>query len=174
MPITVEIQPLKAHKLMKSEDNQSLIDVYTGEVTPNGEFVTILKQDKSSIKKIYTGDYVMISQKAHLPNVYDDKEIDATTLRIFLYLLDHLAYNNFVVVSRADLSDHFNISGPNVSKAVKKLLDKEIFFKGPKMGTAYSFRLNPNYGYKGNVRGKVARQDGNVLFLNQIEEEYNG
>lgn len=77
--------------------------------------------------------------------------------QVFLYLCSRLDFENFIQVPQAEIVEVLKMDKANVSKAVKMLVEKGILIRGPKVGHSYAFRLNPNYGYKGNPKGKVYR-----------------
>ena len=55
----------------------------------------------------------------------------------------------------------------NFNRAVKRLVERGVIEKGPKIGRMVSLRLNPEYGWKGSAKNHVA-------CLDQERKEANG
>jgi hypothetical protein len=68
-----------------------------------------------------------------------------------------LDYENWVTVPQNEIAEALDLKRPNVSASIKLLEKKQIILRGPKVGRSSSWRLNPNYGFKGNPVGKVKR-----------------
>ena len=47
----------------------------------------------------------------------------------------------------------------NFNRAVKRLVERGVIEKGPKIGRMVSLRLNPEYGWKGSAKNHVACLD---------------
>ena len=76
-----------------------------------------------------------------------------------MYLFSRLDFENYIQVPQVEIAEDLNMHKQSVYKAIKLLEKKEILVRGPKLGRSSSWRLNPNYGYKGNPRGKVHRDN---------------
>nr|WP_250996819.1 hypothetical protein [Escherichia coli] len=50
-----------------------------------------------------------------------------------------------------DIAEALNMQKTNVSRAVKTLIEFEIILEGPKIGRSKTYRLNPQFGWKGTV-----------------------
>ena len=55
-------------------------------------------------------------------------------------------------ITQKEIGETLEIKKQNVSKAILLLEEKGIILRGPKLGRAYAFRLNSQYGWKGKVR----------------------
>ena len=119
------------------------VDSSTGEEI--GGFVAVVRpKQKSSFERHFT-----MNQDALLTIA---KELKPEQIRVFLTLLVHLDYENFIQVSQVDIMNILGIQKANVSRAIKALIENEIILKGPKIGRSKTYRLNPSYGWKGTVR----------------------
>ena len=105
--------------------------------------------------------------QAALMTLAKDKELTGRPRRVLDYLMAVLDFENFVQVSQADIAEELDLHRPDVSSAIKLLEQKEILIPGPKIGRSKCWRLNPNFGYKGNPNGKVKRhsQKGNLYLV---------
>ena len=41
----------------------------------------------------------------------------------------------------------------NVNRSIKKLIELGVILEGVKIGISRSYRLNPNFGWKGSAKG---------------------
>ena len=80
-----------------------------------------------------------------------DKDLTGENYRVLLLLLSRLDFENWIQVTQSEISKKLNMKKQNVSRAMLTLEEKQIVFRGPKIGRTYSFRLNPDYGWKGKV-----------------------
>lgn len=72
--------------------------------------------------------------------------------RVLLALLAKLDWDNMIVLSQSELARELEMHRPNVSQAIRRLVDLGVIIKGAKMGVHQSYRLNPNYGWKGSAQ----------------------
>jgi hypothetical protein len=88
-------------------------------------------------------------------------------------LLGRLDFENFIQVPQVEIADELNLHKQAVSNCVSVLERKGILIRGPKLARSSSFRLNPNFGYKGDPSGKVYRtRDGRREFYVVDDEGY--
>ena len=81
-----------------------------------------------------------------------DKEIGAEGLRVFLYVISHVNYENELLVTQADVKEVLGMRQSAVSRAFKLLVKKEVLIEGKKQGTSKIYYLNPYFGWKGSAR----------------------
>lgn len=95
-----------------------------------------------------------------------DKELSRQEpTRVFWYLVKRLDFENYIRVPQSEIVEALEIKKSNVSRAISLLESKGVLLRGPKVGQSYSWRLNPNCGFKGNPRGKVVRlHNGKIGF----------
>ena len=93
-----------------------------------------------------------------------DPEITGETLKVFLYMAGRLDFENYIRLQQNEIAEALRMQKSNVSRAVKMLEIKNILLRGPKVGQSYSWRMNPNFGYKGDPRGKVYKVGNEVVF----------
>ena len=98
-----------------------------------------------------------------------DKEMTMEPYRVLLYLMSRLDFDNFIYVTQTEIADYLDIKKPNVSRAMKLLERKELILRGPKLGHSHAWRLNPDYGYKGDPEGKVCQPDGKKTVFRVID-----
>uniref|UniRef100_UPI001F097BEC replication protein n=1 Tax=Pseudomonas aeruginosa TaxID=287 RepID=UPI001F097BEC len=66
-------------------------------------------------------------------------------------LLSDLDYENYIQVAQINIADALKMQKTNVSRAIKNLIDFGIIIEGPRIGRSKTYRLNPQFGWKGTV-----------------------
>jgi len=76
-----------------------------------------------------------------------DEEMEGMDLRVFLYLLSHLDFENFTRVRQLDIAEALNRHKEHVSRAIRRLKEKQVIIEAsPKIGRSAAYVLNPKYG----------------------------
>lgn len=120
----------------------SQIDESTGEII--GGFVAVIRpKQKSTFTR-------------HLTMNQDALKIIATELnhdqmRVLMMLLAELDYENDIQIAQIEIAESIGMQKQNVSRAIKNLLGLGVILNGPKIGRSHSYRLNPQFGWKGTV-----------------------
>jgi len=71
--------------------------------------------------------------------------------RVLFALLERLDVENFINASQADIAKELEMDRSSVNRAIKRLIVAEAVIDGPKVGINRTYRLNPNFGWKGSV-----------------------
>jgi hypothetical protein len=132
------------------------VDSSTGEAVDG--FVAVIKPKvKSSFERHFT------MNQAALLSIAQTLNHDQT--RVLLALFAYLDYENFIQVPQIEIAEQLNMHKQHVNRAVKALIANEIILDGPKIGRSKSYRLNPNYGWKGSVSNhkKVLKHGFSVI-----------
>jgi hypothetical protein len=79
-------------------------------------------------------------------------DLTRTGLRVLLYLLSRLDFENYINVSQAEMARALDVDRSNCHKAVGELVQAEVIVEGPKVGMHRTYRLNPSYGWKGSAQ----------------------
>ena len=116
------------------------VDLETGELLKG---VTVWVKIKRSP---YVNGFFMANQEALL-TLAQDKEITGECYRVLFVLLTELDYENYIYIPQKEIGKKLGIRPQNVHRAVKVLLQKGILLSNER-----GYRLNHNYGWKGNVR----------------------
>lgn len=138
------------------------VDLDTGELI-EGINVWCPTGKKNGFQLLYGWRYCIMAQDA-MTMIAADKEITGATLKVFVYMAGRLDFENYIRIQQTEIAEALHMYKPDVSKAVKLLEGKNILLRGPKVGQSYSWRMNPNFGYKGDPRGKVYRVGEELVF----------
>ena len=68
-------------------------------------------------------------------------------------MLARLDYENLIQVNQAEVSEQVGMNHHNVNRSIKKLIELGVILEGVKIGISRSYRLNPNFGWKGSAKG---------------------
>ena len=120
-------------------------DIYTGEQYG----LPVLVGRKNSP---YANGWYMGNQELAREVFAKDKDIKSETHRVLWFIISVLDFENWVQLSITEIANELGMRQPNVSKAIKVLENKEVIIRGPKVGRSFSFRFNPDFGWKGKVK----------------------
>jgi len=89
-------------------------------------------------------------------------------MQILMYVLGKLDFENWIRISQAEISKELDIARSHISAGIKKLVEQGILHKGPKVGTSWTYRLDPSFGVKGRAKNqKKIREE--IRHLSVIE-----
>ena len=132
---------------MKSKKNIEIIayNKNTGEIVEGVPVLCGVKHNP------YAKGWVMNNQEA-LEIIAKDKEITGRIHRILWFLIARLDFENWIQISQKEICEELSMRKEDVSSGIKLLEKKRILLRGPKVGRSYSFRINPDFGWKGDVK----------------------
>lgn len=81
--------------------------------------------------------------------------LSGNDFKVLMKLLSVLDYENLIQVSQAEIARELNMHRQHVQRSIKRLLDLGIVLEGVKIGISRSYRLNPNFGWKGSAKGHI-------------------
>ncbi|MGL5464917.1 MAG: replication/maintenance protein RepL [Aeromonas veronii] len=139
---------------MKESDTRRITQVDTSTGEEVGSFVAVVRpKQKSSFERHFTMNQAALLTIAN--------ELSHEQMRVLMALLTELDYENYIQVPQVDIAEKLAMQKANVSRAVKGLLDMAIILEGPKIGRSKTYRLNPEFGWKGTTKNhKKALQEG--------------
>ena len=117
-----------------------------------GQWVFIPSEPREAL---YEGGSFVVSQRA-IRTLVTDSEIHGECLRVFLYIVTELDFQNWIPVSQTEIAEGLGMKRPNVGRQMTLMESKGVLLRGPKIGRIYTWRLNPEYGWKGNLQSLAA------------------
>lgn len=137
------------------------IDESTGEVI--GGFVAVIRpKQKSSFERHFTMNQAALEIIA--------TELSHEQTRVLMILLSELDYENYIQVAQVDIAEKLKMQKTNVSRAMKNLMQMDVILEGPRIGRSKTYRLNPQFGWKGTVTNhKKALRHGLSIIKGGLE-----
>ena len=133
------------------------IDLDTGEDL--GGFVAVIRpKNKSSFQRHFTMNQAALLTIAN--------ELSHEQTRVLMALLTDLDYENYIQIAQTDIAQILSMQKTHVSRAVKNLLDFGVIIEGPKIGRSKTYRLNPQFGWKGTVSNHKKALKSNLTVIN--------
>jgi len=117
-----------------------------GEVLEGGVLALIFPKRKNGFNE----GWVAMSQNAMKSLAKAGLGIQAN--RVLWAVLAELDFENWIQLNQAQLASEISMDRSHFNKALKKLESENIVFRGPRVGKSVTFRLNPNFGWKGSAK----------------------
>lgn len=115
---------------------------YTFDVPEDHQFLGLIIPRKK-LKE----DYLRLFQD-QLIGLAMESDFTGTDFRVLLVILGCLDYDNCLKTSMADIARLTGWKSQNISRSLKKLVNKEIFLKYGACGRVNYYKLNPLIGLK--------------------------
>ena len=128
----------------KSEVQTKTVQEVVKDIKKEGFFV----YKPYSKPKIKSGWFMCFQES--IANLAKDKELPGQALKVFLFLMGNLDFENFIHLKQTEIADELGIQKTNLSNYMKLLVDKGLILK-IKDGTVTGYKLNPHYAWKGSV-----------------------
>lgn len=119
---------------------KKLVDKNTGE-----KYHTL-----TPISPKYKKEWIAMFQES-LELIAADRDLNGYALRVFLALLSKLNFDNYICIPHSDIGKITSIDRAHVTKAIGKLVKKQIIFEQEGIGNTNAYKLNPNIAWKGDV-----------------------
>ena len=140
------------------------LDLNTGEIMDDGIMVYVKGKAR------WHEDWCMLMQEA-IGKLASDKDMSGETWRVWGYLMSRLGFENWLVISQSEVAESLGIRRPHVSRAMKKLIDKEVIVKGPKVGRYNAYKISSQYVWKGTIQNLTRDRKGELkIFKDELEK----
>ena len=131
----------------------SQIDMNTGEVLEDGFVAYVTPKRKNGFG---TG-WIAMAQNAM--DLLADSDLDGQGWRVLAKLIGRLDFENLLVLNQAELARDLKMQRQNLQRSIKKLIELGVLLEGPRIGVSRSYRLNPEFGWKGSAKNHVVALD---------------
>jgi hypothetical protein len=128
--------------------NIDISDGKTGELI--GDHVPMLVPRKQRLH--FEGEWIAMPQGPLMELAKARRSLGVDGYSVLLGLTGKIDFENLIIISQAELGRELGMCSQNVQRAIKKLIEMEIMFEGPRVGIHRSYRWNPNYGWKGSAK----------------------
>ncbi len=94
-------------------------------------------------------EWLAMSQAAAM--MFAQSDLGASDMKVFFALLAKLDFENLLVLNQAEIARQIGMNRHHVNRSIKRLLELEVIFEGPRIGVSRSYRLNEQMGWKGSA-----------------------
>ena len=84
--------------------------------------------------------------------VFATSELKGDDFRVLFLMLYELDFENFIVTPQVDVAETLGMRPQHVNKSIRRLKDMGALMEGPKVGHSRSYKLNPEFGWKGSAQ----------------------
>lgn len=143
------------------------VDLDTGELLEGAVVGMFFPKRQNGFGK----GWVAMSQNAMLELAKSG--IGAQDWQVFAVVVAKLDFENYLLLSQAEIGDELGMKAPNVSASIKRLESLGVLLRGPKAGRSSTFRLNPSFGWKGSATNhqKALRDRMKAAGLSVVQAE---
>jgi hypothetical protein len=120
------------------------VDLETGEILPH-VLVAVTRRTPIGFRE----GWVAMAQNA-LDMLANIRSLDDH--RVLMALLARLDFENLIQIEQVAIAEHLGMQKPNVNRSIKRLVSFGVLLEGPRIGRSRTYRLNPNYGWKGSTQ----------------------
>lgn len=122
------------------------VDTETGEVVDG--YVAVLMPKR---RNAFGQDWHAMAQSAW--DMIATADLKQEDFRVMAALMARLDFENLIQVPQIEVAEKLGMQRQNVNRSIKRLVEMGMLLEGPKIGRSRSFRLNPNFGWKGSAKG---------------------
>jgi len=136
----------KMHKKISS------VDLETGEILDYA-LVAVQKKRRNDFRRWAAMDLDAIDE------VSESDFLRGDDFRVLLKLIARLDFENLINIVQADIAKQLKMQPSHVNRSIKRLIEIGIILEGPKIGRSRTYRLNPNYAWRGSAKNHKAAKD---------------
>lgn len=126
---------------MSEKGKKTLVDLETGE-----EVYALVPMKR----KYHVGGFFMAMQDGFM--YIAQLGLTQEQMRVLLYVMGKLDFENYIMTPQKDIAEALKMDKSKVSKAMKVIVQHGIIHEGPKVGNSKTYRLDPQFGYKGRAK----------------------
>jgi hypothetical protein len=128
----------------------------TGEVLEDGFIAYIAPKRKNGFHK---RGWVAMTQDEQILALAKSPRLQGQDFRVFFILVGHLELENYILTPQTEMANELGMPPSHFSRSVSRLIEEGVILKGPKIGRVCSYKLNPEYGWKGSAKKHVEALD---------------
>lgn len=123
-------------------------------------------------KRKYTARWLLLWQDETGASIVEqammDKPLTQTEYRVRDWIIGTIGIGNYVLVNHAECGRALRVARPNVSSAIKRLIELQILLPGPKSGRSNTYMVNPSFCFAGGLGSGIkarndARRQGKII-----------
>jgi len=143
------------------------VDADTGEILEGAVLGMFYPKRQNGFKQ----GWVAMAQGAMMELARSD--LGAQDMRVLFAVLAKLDFENYLLLSIADLAKDIGMQRSHASDSISKLEKLGVLTRGPKAGRSSTFRLNPAFGWKGSASNhqKALRERMKAAGMSVVKSE---
>ncbi len=102
------------------------------------------------IRQKLRNDFAMLTGQG-LIKLATDPDLKQEDWKVLATYLGSIEFENLIQISQKEVAEILGMKKENVSRATRKLLNKNILLEDSKTGRSKVYRLNTFYGWKGRI-----------------------
>jgi DNA-binding transcriptional ArsR family regulator len=123
------------------------VDMSTGEMLEGAQLAVVYPKRRNG----FVDGWVAMAQGPMKALAKADLGDEAR--RVMFAILGELDFENWININQAGLATEIGLHRQHFGRGLKKLLAEGVVIAGPKVGRNNTYRLNPQYGWKGSAKG---------------------
>ena len=128
-------------------------DTTTGEIIDNGVLALIPRKRLNGFQE----GWFAMNQGAL--KAFRDSNLTGRDYDVLFAILETLDFDNYIQLCQEDICEELKMKASNINRSVKKLISIGALIEGPKISRSRTYRLNPNFGWKGSAKShRIALQ----------------
>ena len=127
------------------DSNENVYDALTGEVYDHAVLAVFFPKRKNGFRE---GWFAMAQSPMML---IAKSKIGDQAKNVLFALFSKVDFENFILINQSEIAKELEMDKGDVSKAISKIVDLGVIIKGPKVGKSTTYRLNPEFGWKGSA-----------------------
>lgn len=141
-------------------------DQSTGEIIEDGVLTLIPRKKINGFGK----GWFAMNQGAL--KAFRESNLTGRDYDVLFAILEVLDFNNYIQLCQEDISEELKMKTPHINRSIKKLLNINALIEGPKISRSRTYRLNPNFGWKGSARShQIALQEQKSSLAKKMQEK---
>ena len=123
------------------------VDMSTGEILEGAQLAVVYPKRRNG----FVDGWVAMAQGPLKALAKADLGDEAR--RVMFAILGELDFENWININQARIASEIGLHRQHFGRGLKRLLAEGVVIAGPKVGRNSTYRLNPQYGWKGSAKG---------------------
>lgn len=128
------------------DDRENLYDPSTGEVYNKAVLAVFFPKRRNGFRE----EWFALAQSPMM--LLAKADLGDQARRVLFALFSKVDFENFILINQNEIAHELEMDRTNVSKSISKLVDIGVIIRGPKVGRSSTYRLNPEFGWKGSAK----------------------
>ena len=138
---------------MARTDRFQQVDLATGEILEDS-FVAVVQPKRHNG---FTSGWIAMAQGPleEVAVAVATGRLQGKDRAVLDMLIARLDTANYIQVQQVEIADRLHMEKQHVNRSIRRLIEEGILVEGPKVGRSCSYRLSPEYGWKGSAKSHV-------------------